>query len=63
MCRPPQSSHRLAVTGLSVDKDSTIPGLAELADAMQRHGKKSARIQHSGALSGRHLMEDVEVGN
>jgi 2,4-dienoyl-CoA reductase-like NADH-dependent reductase (Old Yellow Enzyme family)/thioredoxin reductase len=46
---PDRASGRPTVTCLSVDEDPMIPGLAELAEAMHRHGAKcSVQIQHPG---------------
>ena len=46
---PDKKSGRPTVTCLAVDEDPLIPGLAELADAMHRHGAKtSVQIQHPG---------------
>ena len=46
---PDRHTGRPTVTCLSVDEDPHIPGLAELAEAMHRHGAKcSVQIQHPG---------------
>jgi 2,4-dienoyl-CoA reductase-like NADH-dependent reductase (Old Yellow Enzyme family)/thioredoxin reductase len=46
---PDRATGRPTVTCLSVDEDPMIPGLAELAEAMHRHGAKcSVQIQHPG---------------
>ena len=46
---PDRATGRPTVTCLSVDEDPMIPGLAELAEAMHRHGAKCAvQIQHPG---------------
>jgi 2,4-dienoyl-CoA reductase-like NADH-dependent reductase (Old Yellow Enzyme family)/thioredoxin reductase len=46
---PDKLTGRPTVTCLAVDEDPLIPGLAELAEAMHRHGAKCAvQIQHPG---------------
>jgi 2,4-dienoyl-CoA reductase-like NADH-dependent reductase (Old Yellow Enzyme family)/thioredoxin reductase len=46
---PDRATGRPTVTCISVDEDPLIPGLAELAEAMHRHGAKCAvQIQHPG---------------
>ena len=46
---PDRATGRPTVTCLSVDEDPMIPGLAELAEAMHRHGARCAvQIQHPG---------------
>ncbi len=46
---PDRASGRPTVTCISVDEDPMIPGLAELAEAMHRHGARCAvQIQHPG---------------
>jgi 2,4-dienoyl-CoA reductase-like NADH-dependent reductase (Old Yellow Enzyme family) len=46
---PDKKTGRPTVTCLAVDEDPLIPGLAELAEAMHRHGAKCAvQIQHPG---------------
>ncbi len=46
---PDRATGRPTVTCLSVDEDPMIPGLAELAEAMHRHGAACAvQIQHPG---------------
>jgi 2,4-dienoyl-CoA reductase-like NADH-dependent reductase (Old Yellow Enzyme family)/thioredoxin reductase len=46
---PDKQSGRPTVTCLAVDEDPLIPGLAELAEAMHRHGARCAvQIQHPG---------------
>ena len=46
---PDRSTGRPTVTCVSVDEDPMIPGLAELAEAMHRHGATCAvQIQHPG---------------
>jgi 2,4-dienoyl-CoA reductase-like NADH-dependent reductase (Old Yellow Enzyme family)/thioredoxin reductase len=46
---PDRATGRPTVTCLSVDEDPLIPGLAELAEAMHRHGATCAvQIQHPG---------------
>lgn len=46
---PDRATGRPTVTCLSVDEDPFIPGLAELAEAMHRHGARCAvQIQHPG---------------
>ena len=46
---PDRKTGRPTVTCLAVDEDPLIPGLAELAEAMHRHGAKCAvQIQHPG---------------
>ena len=46
---PHRATGRPTVTCISVDEDPLIPGLAELAESMQRHGAKCAvQIQHPG---------------
>jgi len=46
---PDRSTGRPTVTCVSVDEDPLIPGLAELAEAMHRHGATCAvQIQHPG---------------
>jgi 2,4-dienoyl-CoA reductase-like NADH-dependent reductase (Old Yellow Enzyme family)/thioredoxin reductase len=46
---PDRATGRPTVTCLSVDEDPMIPGLAELAEAMHRHGATCAvQIQHPG---------------
>jgi 2,4-dienoyl-CoA reductase-like NADH-dependent reductase (Old Yellow Enzyme family)/thioredoxin reductase len=46
---PDKKTGRPTVTCLAVDEDPLIPGLAELAEAMHRHGAKcSLEIQHPG---------------
>jgi 2,4-dienoyl-CoA reductase-like NADH-dependent reductase (Old Yellow Enzyme family)/thioredoxin reductase len=46
---PDRMTGRPTVTCLSVDEDPMIPGLAELAEGMHRHGAKCAvQIQHPG---------------
>jgi 2,4-dienoyl-CoA reductase-like NADH-dependent reductase (Old Yellow Enzyme family)/thioredoxin reductase len=46
---PDKKTGRPTVTCLAVDEDPLIPGLAELAEAMHRHGaKNSVQIQHPG---------------
>ncbi len=49
---PDRSTGRPTVTCVSVDEDPLIPGLAELAEAMHRHGARCAvQIQHPGRQS------------
>ncbi|MFZ2635206.1 MAG: FAD-dependent oxidoreductase [Rectinemataceae bacterium] len=49
---PDRTTGRPTVTCLSVDEDPMIPGLAELADAMHRHGARCViQIQHPGRQS------------
>ena len=49
---PDRMTGRPTVTCLSVDEDPMIPGLAELAEGMHRHGAKCAvQIQHPGRQS------------
>ncbi len=46
---PDRATGRPTVTCLSVDEDPLIPGLAELAEAMHRHGARCAvQVQHPG---------------
>lgn len=46
---PDKKTGRPTVTCLAVDEDPLIPGLAELAEAVHRHGAKiSLQIQHPG---------------
>ena len=46
---PDRATGRPTVTCISVDEDPMIPGLAELAEAMHRHGATCAvQIQHPG---------------
>jgi len=46
---PDRATGRPTVTCVSVDEDPMIPGLAELAEAMHRHGARCAvQIQHPG---------------
>jgi 2,4-dienoyl-CoA reductase-like NADH-dependent reductase (Old Yellow Enzyme family)/thioredoxin reductase len=46
---PDRATGRPTVNCLSVDEDPMIPGLAELAESMHRHGAKCAvQIQHPG---------------
>ncbi len=46
---PDKATGRPTVTCVCVDEDPLIPGLAELAEAMHRHGAKCAvQIQHPG---------------
>lgn len=46
---PDKATGRPTVTCLAVDEDPMIPGLAELAEAMHRHGARCAvQIQHPG---------------
>jgi 2,4-dienoyl-CoA reductase-like NADH-dependent reductase (Old Yellow Enzyme family)/thioredoxin reductase len=46
---PDRATGRPTVTCLAVDEDPMIPGLAELAEAMHRHGARCAvQIQHPG---------------
>jgi 2,4-dienoyl-CoA reductase-like NADH-dependent reductase (Old Yellow Enzyme family)/thioredoxin reductase len=46
---PDRKSGRPTVTCIAVDEDPLIPGLAELAEGMHRHGAKCAvQIQHPG---------------
>ncbi len=46
---PDKKTGRPTVTCLAVDEDPLIPGLAQLAEAMHRHGAKCAvQIQHPG---------------
>jgi len=46
---PDKKTGRPTVTCLAVDEDPLIPGLAELAEAVHRHGAKIAvQIQHPG---------------
>ena len=46
---PDRLTGRPTVTCISVDEDPLIPGLAELAEAMHRHGAKCAvQVQHPG---------------
>jgi 2,4-dienoyl-CoA reductase-like NADH-dependent reductase (Old Yellow Enzyme family) len=46
---PDRATGRPTVTCISVDEDPMIPGLAELAEAMHRHGACCAvQIQHPG---------------
>jgi 2,4-dienoyl-CoA reductase-like NADH-dependent reductase (Old Yellow Enzyme family)/thioredoxin reductase len=46
---PDKKTGRPTVTCVAVDEDPLIPGLAELAEAMHRHGAKcSVQIQHPG---------------
>jgi len=49
---PDKATGRPTVTCIAVDEDPLIPGLAELAEAMHRHGAKCAvQIQHPGRQS------------
>jgi 2,4-dienoyl-CoA reductase-like NADH-dependent reductase (Old Yellow Enzyme family) len=49
---PDKNTGRPTVTCVAVDEDPLIPGLAELAEAMHRHGAKAAvQIQHPGRQS------------
>ena len=49
---PDKKTGRPTATCLAVDEDPLIPGLAELAEAMHRHGaKNSVQIQHPGRQS------------
>lgn len=49
---PDRATGRPTVTCLALDEDPFIPGLAELAEAMHRHGAKCAvQIQHPGRQS------------
>ncbi|MGA2642871.1 MAG: FAD-dependent oxidoreductase [Spirochaetia bacterium] len=49
---PDKMTGRPTVTCIAVDEDPLIPGLAELAEAMHRHGAKCAvQIQHPGRQS------------
>jgi 2,4-dienoyl-CoA reductase-like NADH-dependent reductase (Old Yellow Enzyme family)/NADPH-dependent glutamate synthase beta subunit-like oxidoreductase len=49
---PDKTTGRPTVTCIAVDEDPLIPGLAELAEAMHRHGAKCAvQIQHPGRQS------------
>lgn len=49
---PDRTTGRPTVTCLAVDEDPLIPGLAELAEAMHRHGARCAiQIQHPGRQS------------
>ena len=49
---PDRNTGRPTVTCLTVDEDPLIPGLAELAEAMHRHGAKTiVQIQHPGRQS------------
>jgi 2,4-dienoyl-CoA reductase-like NADH-dependent reductase (Old Yellow Enzyme family)/thioredoxin reductase len=46
---PDRATGRPTVTCISVDEDPLIPGLAELAEAMHRHGARcTVQIQHPG---------------
>ncbi|MFV2065400.1 MAG: FAD-dependent oxidoreductase [Pirellulales bacterium] len=46
---PDRATGRPTVACISVDEDPLIPGLAELAEAMHRHGARcSVQIQHPG---------------
>jgi 2,4-dienoyl-CoA reductase-like NADH-dependent reductase (Old Yellow Enzyme family)/thioredoxin reductase len=46
---PDKKTGRPGLLSLAVDEDPLIPGLAELAEAIQRHGAKtSLQIQHPG---------------
>ncbi len=46
---PDRATGRPTVTCVSVDEDPMIPGLAELAEAMHRHGARCAvQVQHPG---------------
>ncbi len=46
---PDRATGRPTVTCIAVDEDPLIPGLAELAEAMHRHGARCAvQIQHPG---------------
>jgi len=46
---PDKATGRPTVTCVAVDEDPLIPGLAELAEAMHRHGARCAvQIQHPG---------------
>ena len=46
---PHKATGRPTVTCIAVDEDPLIPGLAELAEAMHRHGARCAvQIQHPG---------------
>ena len=46
---PDKKTGRPTVTCLAADEDPLIPGLANLAEAMHRHGAKCAvQIQHPG---------------
>ncbi len=46
---PDRATGRPTVACISVDEDPLIPGLAELAEAMHRHGAKcTVQIQHPG---------------
>jgi 2,4-dienoyl-CoA reductase-like NADH-dependent reductase (Old Yellow Enzyme family)/thioredoxin reductase len=46
---PDRNTGRPTVTCLTVDEDPLIPGLAELAESMHRHGARcSIQIQHPG---------------
>jgi 2,4-dienoyl-CoA reductase-like NADH-dependent reductase (Old Yellow Enzyme family)/thioredoxin reductase len=46
---PDRATGRPTVTCLAVDEDPMIPGLAELAEAMHRHGARCAvQVQHPG---------------
>lgn len=57
---PDKATGRPTVTCLAADEDILIPGLANLAEAMHRHGAKCAvQIQHPGrqaAWPRKHLM-------
>jgi 2,4-dienoyl-CoA reductase-like NADH-dependent reductase (Old Yellow Enzyme family)/thioredoxin reductase len=57
---PDKATGRPTVTCLAADEDPLIPGLANLAEAMHRHGAKCAvQIQHPGrqaACPRKHLM-------
>ncbi|MGA2975051.1 MAG: FAD-dependent oxidoreductase [Spirochaetia bacterium] len=49
---PDKKTGRPTVTCLAVDEDPLIPGLAELAEGMHRHGARCAvQIQHPGRQS------------
>jgi 2,4-dienoyl-CoA reductase-like NADH-dependent reductase (Old Yellow Enzyme family)/thioredoxin reductase len=49
---PDKATGRPTVTCVAVDEDPLIPGLAELAEAMHRHGARCAvQIQHPGRQS------------
>jgi len=49
---PDRATGRPTVTCIAVDEDPLIPGLAELAEAMHRHGARCAvQIQHPGRQS------------
>ena len=46
---PDRKTGRPTVTCVTVDEDPLIPGLAELAEAMHRHGAKAVvQVQHPG---------------